>query len=204
MQKVAIREAARLLARAAPNRTEISRRTAAVRHHQVGIRKSRLICYADLRLRAASVLVLFCFLTLPLGVGAQAKRDISKDYQDACDRLVCRCGCNEQLSVCAMQNCGSATPMRAEISDRLKKGESVEAIVDSFVARYGKQVLSAPTMKGFDITAWVMPFLIFCLGIVVVGWIVVRMVHPAPAEKPSAVPLDPRIEQELKDFEEES
>jgi len=203
MQKVAIRAAARLLARAAPNRTEISRRTAAVRH-QVGIRKSSPSGYADLRVRAASVLVLFCFLTLPLGAGAQAQRDISKDYKEACDRLVCRCGCNEQLSVCAMQNCGSATPMRAEISDRLKKGESVEAIVDSFVARYGKQVLSAPTMKGFDITAWVMPFLIFCLGIVVVGWIVVRMVHPAPAEKQSPVQLDPRIEQELKDFEEES
>jgi cytochrome c-type biogenesis protein CcmH len=155
-----------------------------------------------MRKKACSI-ALLGLLALPLW--AQVQRDISKDYKDACDRLICQCGCNEQLSVCAMQNCSSATPMRAEIRDRLQKGEAVDAIVDSFVARYGKQVLSAPTMKGFDLTAWVMPFLIFCLGIVVVGWIVVRMVHPAPAEEQqNPDQVDPRIDQELKDFEEES
>ena len=148
--------------------------------------------------------VLPVLLVLALAAGAQAQRDISKEYKETCDQLICQCGCNEQLSVCSMQNCSSATPMRAEIRERLLKGESVETIVDSFVARYGKQVLSAPTMKGFDITAWVMPFLIFCLGMVVVGWIVVRMVHPAPRTEETAVPVDPRVDRELKEFEEES
>jgi cytochrome c-type biogenesis protein CcmH len=94
--------------------------------------------------------------------------------------------------------------MRAEIRERLLKGESTDAIVASFVTRYGQQVLSAPTMKGFDITAWIMPFLIFCIGIVVVGWIVVRMVRPLPAAEQVSAPADPRVERELKDFEEES
>jgi cytochrome c-type biogenesis protein CcmH/NrfF len=145
-------------------------------------------------------LILFLGWTL----GAQEPRDISREYKETCDQLMCQCGCNEQLSVCAMQNCGSATPMRAEIRERLLKSESVDAIVTSFVARYGKKVLSAPTMKGFDITAWIMPFLIFCLGIVVVGWIVVRMVKPLPAAEQAPAPVDPRVERELKDFEEES
>jgi cytochrome c-type biogenesis protein CcmH len=144
----------------------------------------------------------FCMLALP--VWAQAPKDISKDYKRACDGLVCQCGCNEQLSVCAMQNCGSATPMRAEIRDRLQKGDTVEQIVESFVARIGKKVLSAPTMKGFDITAWIMPFLILCLGLFVVGWIAVRMVRPVAAASPNGAPVDPRIERELRDFEEES
>lgn len=135
---------------------------------------------------------------------AQAPKDISKEYKEACDRLVCQCGCNEQLSVCAMQNCSSATPMRAEIRERLQAGESVEQIVDSFVARMGKKVLSAPTMKGFDITAWIMPFIILCLGLVVVGWIAVKMVRPGAAPAVAAAPVDPRIEKELRDFEEES
>ncbi len=151
---------------------------------------------------AATGLLLMCVLAPSLW--AQAPRDISKEYRQACDRLICQCGCNEQLSVCGMQNCGSATPMRAEIRERLLKGESVDAIVDSFVARMGKQVLSAPTLKGFDITAWVMPFFILCLGMVVVGWIVVRMVRPVPAAGPASVPIDPRVDRELKDFEEES
>jgi cytochrome c-type biogenesis protein CcmH/NrfF len=68
----------------------------------------------------------------------------------------------------------------------------------------GKQVLSAPTLKGFDITAWIMPFFMLCLGTIVVGWIVVRMVRPTPLSEQTAVPVDPRVERELKDFEEES
>lgn len=148
--------------------------------------------------------VLVGLLLLPIAVGAQGQKDISKEYKEACDQLICQCGCNEQLSVCSMQNCSSATPMRAEIRERLLKGDSVQAIVDSFVARYGKKVLSAPTMQGFDITAWIMPFLIFCLGLVVMGWIVVRMVRPAPAVEEAQSAVDPRVERELKDFEEES
>jgi cytochrome c-type biogenesis protein CcmH len=149
-------------------------------------------------------LVVGCFFLWVLPALAQAPKDISKEYKEACDQLVCQCGCNEQLSVCAMQNCSSATPMRAEIRERLQSGESVEQIVDSFVARMGKKVLSAPTMKGFDITAWIMPFIILCLGLVVVGWIAVKMVRPGAAPAAAAAPVDPRIEKELRDFEEES
>jgi len=103
-----------------------------------------------------------------------------------------------------MQNCSSATPMRAEIRERLTNGETIDKIVDSFVARMGRKVLSAPTMKGFDITAWIMPFMILCLGLVVVGWIVVKMVRPAPAQVSVPGGLDPRVDKELQDFEEES
>jgi len=136
---------------------------------------------------------------------AQTPRDISREYKEACDRLVCQCGCNEQLSVCAMQNCSSATPMRAEIRERLQKGDTVDQIVDSFVARYGKKVLSAPTAKGFDLSAWIMPFVILCLGLVVVVWVAVRMARPAAeAIEPELPAVDPRVEEELKEFEKES
>jgi cytochrome c-type biogenesis protein CcmH len=147
-------------------------------------------------------IVLLGALVLP--IAGQARKDIEREYRAVCDRLICQCGCNEQLSVCAMQNCSSATPMRAEVRARLEKGESGDAIVDSFVARYGKKVLSAPTMQGFDITAWIMPLIIFCLGTAIVVWIVVRMVRPAAAAVDESAPVDPRVDRELKDFEEES
>jgi cytochrome c-type biogenesis protein CcmH len=95
--------------------------------------------------------------------------------------------------------------MRAEIRERLQKGETVDQIVDRFIARVGKQVLSAPTMKGFDITAWIMPFAILCLGAIVVSWIAVRMARPkVQAVEPAPIVVDPRIEKELREFEEES
>jgi cytochrome c-type biogenesis protein CcmH/NrfF len=142
---------------------------------------------------------------LAIRLAGQGEKDISREYKDACDRLICQCGCEEQLSVCAMQNCGSATPMRAEIRERLAKGETVSAIVDSFVARYGKKVLSAPTMQGFDFTAWIMPLVLFCLGSILVIWVVLRMVRPVAAGGTAELhAVDPRVDQELKDFEEES
>ena len=150
--------------------------------------------------------LVFLGLLLLVPVQAQERGDISKEYREACEMLVCRCSCNEQLTVCAMQNCNSATPMRAEVRERLEKGETVSQIVDGFVARMGQQVLSAPTMKGFDITAWIMPFVILGLGLVVVSWIVYRMARPAAAATEEAPPaaFDPRVDKELKDFEEES
>ncbi len=155
-----------------------------------------------MRFKTALFLLALSVLYCPVGAPAQ---DISKGYKEACEKLVCQCGCYEQLSVCAMQNCSSATPMRAEIRERLQKGESVDQIVESFVSRIGKQVLSAPTMKGFDITAWIMPFAILCLGAVVVCWIAVKMARPGAQEAvPAELEVDPRIERELREFEEES
>jgi hypothetical protein len=43
-----------------------------------------------------------------------------------------------------------------------------------------------------------------CLGLVVVGWVVVKLVRPAPAAEQVQAPADPRIEKELREFEEES
>jgi cytochrome c-type biogenesis protein CcmH len=150
-------------------------------------------------------LVAACVFLVPL-LGT-AQRNISGEYKEATDNLICQCGCNEQLSVCAMQNCSSATPMRAEIRERLQKGEGVEQIVQSFVDRYGPQVLSAPPLKGFDVTAWIMPFVMLIFGTLVVGWIVFKMIRPsaeagAVGPTPSTL-LDSRIERELKEFEEE-
>ena len=148
-------------------------------------------------------LLLLCFWAAAAPTGTPP--DMSREYKEACDRLVCQCGCNEQLSVCAMQNCSSATPMRAEIRERLQKGGTVDQIVDSFVARYGKKVLSAPTTKGFDLSAWIVPFAILCLGLVVVVWVALRMVRPAAdAIEPTPLVVDSRVEEELREFEKES
>src|SRR5437867_9822105 len=103
-------------------------------------------------------------LSLSASPGAGQGKDIEKEYHEAGFKLVCQCGCHQQLTICDMQNCGSATPMRAEIREKLQSGIGVDQIVQSFVARMGKQVLSAPTMEGFDLAAWIAPFLILFLG----------------------------------------
>ena len=161
-----------------------------------------------MKAKLVGLILALSFFSGALRGESDVPKEISRQYREACDNLICQCGCNEQLSVCAMQNCSSATPMRAEIRERLLKGDSVQQIVDSFVARMGRQVLSAPTTKGFDLTAWIAPFFMLCLGAVVVGWIVVKLVRP-PAETGLDAPAPPdavntRIDRELRDFEQES
>src|SRR3989304_8732432 len=76
----------------------------------------------------------------------------------------CQCGCNKMLSICDMQGCHPATPMRAEIKEKLAAGESKEAILAGFVDRYGLIVLSAPPATGFHLSAWIMPFVVLVVG----------------------------------------
>jgi cytochrome c-type biogenesis protein CcmH len=130
-------------------------------------------------------------------------QDTEEAYRKVGEQLTCQCGCREQITVCGMQNCGSATPIRAEIREKLKAGMGVDAIVESFVAKMGKQVLAAPPMKGFDLTAWIVPFVTLGLGLVLVGWIVVKMRHSGQVEEIPPM-QDARVDRELRDFEEES
>ena len=89
------------------------------------------------------------------------------------DQLVCQCGCNLVLSSCQdMMECGVAQRMTDEIAARLADGETPEQIKASFVARYGKAVLSAPPKAGFDLTAWITPFVALIVGLVLLYFIV--------------------------------
>jgi len=82
---------------------------------------------------------------------------------------MCYCGCSDlTVRVCT---CGTADAIRAEIAGRLAGGESPEQVVAAFVARHGEQIRSAPLKSGFDLVAWVTPFVALILaasGLVVV------------------------------------
>jgi len=132
---------------------------------------------------------------------------VSPEVRKVSERFVCQCGCNHQLSVCSMLNCGSATPLRAEIDSYLKEGKTEEQIVSLFVTKYGKRILSAPTTRGLDLTAWILPFFMLLMGLLFVIAIVAIWLHrrSSTAEQaalPLAVPDDmrKRIEAELKEM----
>lgn len=72
------------------------------------------------------------------------------------ESLMCYCGCSDlTVRVCT---CGTAAAIRRDIATRLANGDSQEAVLASFVARHGEQILSAPTKEGFNLLAWIMPF----------------------------------------------
>ena len=132
---------------------------------------------------------------------------LEAQFGEISDSLTCQCGCNKMLSICDMQGCHSATPMRAEIKEKLAAGQSKEAILAGFVDRYGLVVLSAPPATGFHLSAWIMPFVALAVG----AWIAKKVLGSwkrqtvrSQAEAPDAnisAEQQARIERDLRDFE---
>lgn len=83
--------------------------------------------------------------------------------------LICTCGCNQILLECNHVGCPSSSAMRDELTAELKKANADnDAVLQTFVTKYGPTVLAAPTTTGFNRVAWVMPFAVFVTGIVAV------------------------------------
>ncbi|MBX7152263.1 cytochrome c-type biogenesis protein CcmH [bacterium] len=133
-------------------------------------------------------------------------------FKSVSDDLICQCGCNLVLSQCGHVNCPSAIPMRNKIEEMILAGNSRQEMLNYFMNEYsfrgkppvGKAILSQPDTKGFDLMAWLMPFVLFVVFLAVVVYVVKKISgraieKPVAAESPAE--LDPRIEEELKKFE---
>lgn len=117
--------------------------------------------------------------------------------------LVCRCGCNLTVAACeGTMTCDVAKKMRADVEKDVAAGMTRQEVFDSFASDYGEQVLAAPTKKGFNLTAWLMPFVALALGGALVG-LALRSWRPARAASREEIPeADPKyveaVEEELK------
>ncbi len=154
-----------------------------------------------LKLNFSIILALAILSLFPTRADAATVSDISK-------QLICQCGCNSVLLNCSHAECGTRETMTALINQDLEQGQSEEQIIQSFVASYGEQVLAAPPKKGFNLMAWIMPFvaLIFGGGIIylaIKGWL-------KRGRLESAIKIDEddeycrRLEKELSEFSERS
>ena len=127
--------------------------------------------------------------------------------------LTCQCSCGLTVHTCNHLQCGFAIPAKEQIAEQLGQGKSREAILASFVTRYGEKVLSAPTTTGFNLAAWVIPFLVVFIGAVGIGLIALRWTkrssqdqttQTTPEPSAAAQPTDPyreRLKKELDIFE---
>jgi cytochrome c-type biogenesis protein CcmH len=150
------------------------------------------------------VLVALALVTAAAATGAEPTQ------QEIEESLTCQCGCGLTVHSCNHLNCGSGEPMKAEIRERLARGESKQQILDAFRARYGEKVLSSPTFQGFNWLAWIMPFAVVLAAGTVLAVAIGRRVRATAAEAPPAPPpaagdptLRARLDRELHDLDRE-
>ncbi len=105
----------------------------------------------ELKRKLSIILITALLLLIPVRANAATVSDISKQF-------ICQCGCTLVLSSCTHAECMSRDAMTASIEQKLAQGQSEEEIIQFFVAQYGEQVLASPPKRGFNLVAWVLPF----------------------------------------------
>lgn len=150
---------------------------------------------------AISSLVLFSLIS---STSALTVDDVSRS-------LICQCGCNMLVSACeGAMACSSADQMKVLIGQKIDQGWSKEQITGYFVAQYGEKVRAAPTKRGFNLTAWILPFVAIIAGAGVIYILVVRWVRRREERVELGVPsesggvdrkYEDRFRKELESFE---
>jgi len=103
-----------------------------------------------MRLALVALLTIVFLLMPAYAMAADPKVD------DIAKELMCQCGCTMVVATC---DCGTAEQMRNEIAAKLGEGQTKDQILAYYVGLYGEKVLAAPTKQGFNLTAWVTPFI---------------------------------------------
>jgi cytochrome c-type biogenesis protein CcmH len=104
-------------------------------------------------------------------------------------------------------NAPIANRIRQFISARIAAGDTASEIKAKLVAQFGPAILAEPSKHGFNLLAWVLPFVAIGVGAGALGWLVWRWSRgrrrqAAPAGGPPIDPeLDRRVDEELARFD---
>ena len=147
------------------------------------------------------ILLLLFFLPPPAAASAPTTQEVE-------EALTCQCSCGLTVHSCNHLQCGFAVPAKQTVAEQVSQGKSTEEITALFVARYGEKVLSSPTTSGFNLAAWITPFLAVLAGGVVIGLVSLRWTrrHSRDAQEKLSAPLGAdqyrdRLKKELETFD---
>ncbi len=131
----------------------------------------------SLRRKLSEALVLCLAIFALLGAGDPATRFTEIGHQ-----MMCICGCNQILLECNHVGCPDSDGMRNELMAAVSRGDSDSLVEQAFVQKYGPTVLAAPTTKGFDRAAYIVPPVVLILGFGLIVLVIRSWKNrPAPA-----------------------
>lgn len=110
-------------------------------------------------------------------------------YESLISDMACLCGCGTTLKTCPHEACDKAIPARKEIRQMVDSGTPRQEILNRMVSSHGEAILAAPTFKGFNLMAWVMPF----VAILAVGGLVAVILKRWSGNRaPVSTPASPK------------
>ncbi len=147
--------------------------------------------------RGTVVLLAIALAALSLAQSSSAL--LTPEIKRVGGRLACLCGtCNNSVSDCPMLECHYTKPMREKIASMQKLGMGDDEIINAVVKDKGIQALAAPPTEGFNLLAWVMPWIAVGLGLLVV-WMFISYLNRKRVTAAAAPELDPEILNRYRD-----
>jgi cytochrome c-type biogenesis protein CcmH len=162
-------------------------------------------------------IALFLFLLMANLLTAQTesvspKRALQTEIQN---ELACYCGCGMTIQGClGGMTCSESRTVSKEVAALLENGKNKSDVLQAMVVKYGERILAAPTKEGFNLTAWILPFVALIVG----GFIVAKVIsgwkqqaqrsnqlqtaaQKQSEQKPVADQYAERLERELREFD---
>ena len=116
-----------------------------------------------------------CLLFVAISL-AQTSDMLDPNIRRVGEKLACLCGgCKNSVCSCPMLGCHYATPRREQIRTALAAGQKDQDIVDAVVKEQGIQALVTPPAEGFNILAWLMPFIAIGVGLLLIALFIKHM-----------------------------
>ncbi|WP_456385264.1 cytochrome c-type biogenesis protein [Desulfolithobacter sp.] len=125
--------------------------------------------------------------------------------------LICYACPGEPLNI---DRCSGGDQMRAEIDRRLALGQDKETILNFFVDKFGEDILTVPSRKGFNLVAWAAPFVALIIGLAVATLFILRWAAAGHRDKKTGMEktkdetlyrdMEKRVEDELKKLEDDT
>ena len=141
-------------------------------------------------------------------------RDNSALVKSIEGKIRCTCGCNLSVYTCRTTDftCSVSPAMHQAVLARLDAGLTEAQVLASFQQQYGDMIFMEPPKHGFNLLAYVMPFVGLAVGLGLVTGLVRRWFRRAPAPESTpgtpgaaagAVPAEEleRLKRALDDFE---
>jgi len=132
-------------------------------------------------MRIAALYFMSFWIAFSLVSTAQAATQM-EDLENA---LMCKCDdkCGKVLINCT---CDTSKETRKHLMSKLESGLTVKQIIKTYVDKHGETILSAPSKRGFNLTAWLTPFVAL-----VIGGFGVRKVIQTWTRKSGVAPIEP-------------
>jgi cytochrome c-type biogenesis protein CcmH len=163
------------------------------------------------------IISLISFLLLANLIVAQTEiapeqRALQTEIQNG---LACYCGCGMTIQGClGGMTCSESRAVSKQVATLLQNGKGKPEVLQAMVAQYGEKILAAPTKEGFNLMAWILPFVALAVGGLIVAKIISRWKQQTPLQTPAMAPVannkeektasDPyqeRLERELREYD---